>query len=72
MSKVTYRGVPYDTEDTKELRTVDTVLTYRGVSHRRVILPPMERIRQAELKKSRLHDAQMAHLISNSSHMVVE
>ena len=31
MAKVTYRGVQYDTNDSKQVKSQKVVLTYRGV-----------------------------------------
>jgi len=66
MSKVTYRGVPYDTVDYASRPTVDVdvVLTYRGTPHETTVQVVsgnhhLEMIRQRILKERLLHDAQM-------------
>jgi len=67
MTKAVYRGVSYNTEDKRNPREIDEVLTYRGVSYRKVSNTPLELVQRKILKERALHDAQLAFVRSAST-----
>ena len=53
MAQVTYRGVSYDTERTREATTAPTTLTYRGIEY------PLLRAKAQMQREALRHEARL-------------